>query len=330
MGKEKNCNSGQVTAFPKNPNEFSADGKIFLRKIRSCVCSEKLGDRYLLECGIHQRGRHTYEYVRGNGFIDKQLSCRRLWLSGSAEGTVLRAADDFDSKLKKILSGGEYVRTDAPGTGLAVYYRFNPISGYRFLTVAETGRSGIRYSYYDSRSLEEMLHEVQFSTLNYTADEEKKERHRYLFFSDGRSITDNPFYKSAVERGDENMLLKVKAYYRIADPDDCKKLSKLLGARVLPSLPEEFDRYYYVDSDSVGAKDTSLLTRSGYRILHRPYFAMMKSTHKIISLNPHTRQGVDAGPADAGTISFRDYLALFGGDGPTDDTDEVNNGNGTE
>jgi len=45
--------------------------------------------------------------------------------------------------------------------------------------------------------------------------------------------------------------------------------------------------------------------------LHRPYFAMMKSSRKGWTLNPYTKKGVDAMPENAQTIAFDKFLALF-------------------
>ena len=84
--------------------------------------------------------------------------------------------------------------------------------------------------------------------------------------------------------------------------------ARLFGLRVLPALPKEFDRNYFVDSDTI---DAGTLRRSGYTVVHRPYFAMIKSTHDAWTLNPHTKYGVDAAKTDDPTISFKDYLELF-------------------
>ena len=67
-----------------------------------------------------------------------------------------------------------------------------------------------------------------------------------------------------------------------------KKFLELFKRRVLPALPEEYDKIYYVDSSTV---KPAILHRSGYKIFHRPYFAMKNSTHGIWQLNPHKNTG---------------------------------------
>ena len=77
---------------------------------------------------------------------------------------------------------------------------------------------------------------------------------------------------------------------------------------MLPALPESHDKRYYVRTDTI---DFDALHRSGYQLLHRPYFAMKGSTHAAYSLNPHTKYGVDTAPDEAEIISFDEYLELF-------------------
>ena len=85
----------------------------------------------------------------------------------------------------------------------------------------------------------------------------------------------------------------------------------MLERKTLPQLPDEFDKEYVVDVDTMTDRSFSLLRRSGYVILHRPYFAMCGSTHKKYTLNPHTKQGVDAAEAGRAAISFCEFLELF-------------------
>ena len=70
---------------------------------------------------------------------------------------------------------------------------------------------------------------------------------------------------------------------------ECPLLGKMPKRRTLPQLPDEFDKEYVVDVDTMTDRSFSLLRRSGYVILHRPYFAMCGSTHKKES--PHKTRG---------------------------------------
>jgi hypothetical protein len=130
-----------------------------------------------------------------------------------------------------------------------------------------------------------------------------------IFMSpDEKTIKDNPLYKYALSTGDELLAHKLKLYYRVATDEECGWLSETLGVRILPSLPEEYDKDYYVDADGI---DRDLLLNSGYRILHRPYFAMKGSTHSMCTLNQHTRGGIDAAKIGSEPVTFSEYLELF-------------------
>ena len=85
-------------------------------------------------------------------------------------------------------------------------------------------------------------------------------------------------------------------------------LVRLPGGRVLPPLPEEFDRYYTVNADNI---DRDLLRRSGYRILHRPGFAMRGNTYRKWQLNPSRRLGLDFAADNAPALDFAEFLGLF-------------------
>lgn len=78
--------------------------------------------------------------------------------------------------------------------------------------------------------------------------------------------------------------------------------------KTLPALSEEYNKYYVVDSSTV---KYAILRRSGYVILHRPYFSMRNSTHEKWQLNPHTKKGIDATEYDAKSMPFCEFLKIF-------------------
>jgi len=87
-----------------------------------------------------------------------------------------------------------------------------------------------------------------------------------------------------------------------------KKCSRFVKPKILPQLSKEYDKYYVIDVSTV---KSAVLRRSGYKILHRPYFAMRNSTHEKWQLNPHTKTGIDAAQNDAKAIPFKGFLRLF-------------------
>lgn len=78
--------------------------------------------------------------------------------------------------------------------------------------------------------------------------------------------------------------------------------------QLLPALPQEYNQNYFVQTADM---DVNLLFDSGYRFFHRPYFAMYASTREAYTLNPHSKQGVDAAPKAAQSIPFQEFLKLF-------------------
>lgn len=78
--------------------------------------------------------------------------------------------------------------------------------------------------------------------------------------------------------------------------------------KLLPALPQAYNRKYFVQTADM---DLTLLFDSGYTFFHRPYFAMYASTREAYTLNPHSKQGVDAAPKAAPSIPFQEFLQLF-------------------
>lgn len=99
--------------------------------------------------------------------------------------------------------------------------------------------------------------------------------------------------------------------YRDGDKIRISEIENLTGKRILPPLPEEYDRDFIVDAGTIDEEIKALLVDSGYRIVHRPYFSMEGSTHKKWELNPHRKSVVDAAPVDAEAIPFYEFEALF-------------------
>lgn len=77
---------------------------------------------------------------------------------------------------------------------------------------------------------------------------------------------------------------------------------------ILPSLTEEYNKNYYVKASTI---KTRILRKSGYAIIHRPYFAMKDSTHDVVTINPYKKECIDAAPINESVITFKDFLKIF-------------------
>lgn len=289
--------------LPKNQNEFNYEGKRYVEKICSCRCEELFGGFYKLDCKIHQRGSHLYNYKSGDDFISRD-GYKKLYLSDSAMDTVTRAVSEFETEAAKTR---EWREIKVPLRDSFISIRYKLLEDGNIEYYHEYGKNEKSfYRIYDP--LHSLLCKVGDLICRENVKFSLSEWHDMLLRSTETTIAKNPIYQAAVVQNDELFAMILKLYYGIADDDECSYLSDYLGCRILPSLPEEYDRNYVVERSDV---DYTMLNRSGYRIFHRPAMAMHGYTHSKITLNPHVKEGVDAARIDDGSISFNDYLNLF-------------------
>ena len=268
-----------------------------------CRCREKIGEVYQVECKAQQRGEKTYAYQKGTEHLEYGWKGKKFSLSREALGTVLKAVTAFNANLEAALE--TYAKIDLSEFGLNLYYRRISDELFNVLWESET-QDGKRYRFKEAIPLSDVIREIRFTELGRGGD--FRDRVERLFCSTKETIEENPLYCFAVETGDAILRDRLLIYYRIADEAVCKRVSDNIGARILPSLPKEYDKTYSVEARTI---DYELLERSGYRILHRPYFAMQGSTHNACTLNPYTKEGVDAAKVDLPMITFEEYLKLF-------------------
>ena len=240
---------------------------------------------------------------KGTEHLEYGWKGKRFALSREALGTVLKEVKSFDAHLEAALE--TYAKIDLSEFGLMVYYRRISDELFNVLWESET-HDGKRYRFKEAISLSDVIHEIRFTELGRGGD--FRDRVEHLICSTKETIEENPLYIFAVETGDTILRDQLLIYYRIADEAACKRISDNIGARILPSLPKEYDKPYSVEARTI---DYDLLSRSGYRIMHRPGFAMRGSTHNACTLNPHTKGGVDAAKFDIPMITFEEYLKLF-------------------
>ena len=243
-----------------------------------------------------------YCYVKGENSIERAGST--LYLSESAKRTVDTAVASFEEKVE--LARNTFTKVSLPEICLNVLYKRVSDEKFDAMTEYGTDARNIKCDYHEAISIGLLILNILNirSSLMFEIDS----KFSSFFESKGKKINDNPLYRSAAENGDDLLCDQIKLYYRKANKKECSRLSKRLFRRILPSLIKEYDMPFYVEAKTI---DLTLLSDSGYRILHRPYFAMQGSTHNVYELNPHTKKGVDAAPYNVDFISFDDYLELF-------------------
>ena len=305
--------------YMKNKNEYIEDGKRYIENIKSIDDLVKQGEKYIFDCRIHQRGSRRYQYIKGAEYIEKADNTgKKLWLDTAAMQKVAETIAAFDEAFDEAVNGSGYTEVWVEGLDGFVYYR-RVTNGVPFsrrifdvvmvfpddegVTVKmffkDCSTSGIVSGIYHCGHVFGKKTKSAETALN------------YILHSDNKTIAFNPIYLSALKENDRIMQCELKLYYRIADENDCRYLSEVRGVRILPSLPERYDKNYVISKESTTYEDYILLVDSGYSIAHRPYFAMMGHTHYKYQLNPHTKSGVDAADNDAEAISFDEFLALF-------------------
>ena len=306
--------------YLKNKNEYIEDGKRYIEDIEHIYKLMKFGDKYAFSCSIHQRGNRLYLYVKGSKYIERtDCSGKKLWLDTAALQKVEEAVEAFDEIIDEAVNGGGYTEVRVEGLDGFIYYRrVNSMvflrRSFNFVTVFpdENGETVKLFS--ENCSVSDMIRNIEWDTgLFGKKTKEAENALDYLCHSDNKTLAFNPLYLSAVKENDKMMQCELKLHYGIANEDECRYISEKTGLKILPLLPKEYDKSYVVETinENENSEFLELLCNSGYRIQHRPYFAMMNSTHENITLNPHTKYGVDAAEQEAEAISFDEFLALF-------------------
>lgn len=270
-------------------NIIEIEDKYYAKNVKYATCIKKINDKYYLLCDIKMRGYHHYYYEKGNNYIIKDSIGRDgkikpkniLYLLDDALNTILNAITIMDNYIELLNKKG-YKYDD----NNILYYERKPNMQYFFIHKNECLK-GIVYSYGEEYIYRNNYHD-ELSRDNF--------------------INNNIYYKAAEYNNDEIFMLELLIRENLATNEECKRLSKLTGRIVLPKADIKHNKTFVVNRDSI---DVTILDQSGYRIVHRPYFAMKGSTHDKWELNPYTKTGVDAAMKEEDGISFSELLTIF-------------------
>lgn len=288
----------------KNDNEYYIGDKLYIKAIKNCICMEQIGSRFEVMCKIHQRGEHIYYYTKDTDCISRTPNGKKLWLEGEALYDLKAAVDCFllDVRTVQEVADGSI---EIKNPDFIFYYKRTPFHRYNTLCAGtQDGEPRLRYN--KNENIDGLIYNLRNWYYNY--NDIPREALSIITHPSRSDIEQNPIYICAIQSNDTLLKHQLLVYYGIADKKECSWLAKFTGDKILPPLPEEYDKYYVVDSDTV---DLKRLNKSGYTIFHRPYFSMRGSTHEKWMLNPHTKQGVDAAADEADSMAFSDFLELF-------------------
>ncbi len=296
--------------YTNNPNEYNDGGRLYVEKIDECHCSRKVGDRYVLDCRIHQRGMRSYTCGAAAEYIEYDPDGKRLWLSEAAAELVKGKIRGFEGHIA-LVKDGNFARLPLEEMDTVLYYKHEPSGLYSYL-LEYADRSGLRVTAaFRKRSLHEMLFDAaygQYSDMKVC----HPEINDLIVSSDAEGLQRNPLYLGAQALGDEQLQAELRQYYHQETEDDWFSMSCRTGMFVFPALSEEFDREFIVDTDTVNIQ---LLGQSGYKFLHVPYFSMRGKTHAKCEVNPHRKSCIDAARTDAPSISFSEFLGIIKNNG---------------
>lgn len=246
--------------------------------IKMCKVVTRGRDRYNIRCVIKQFGDKIYTYMRGREAIFYgKYNEKCLLLSGNAVKTVEEAVEAFDAEINAALS---YKKI-----GEAFYIKSDKAGRYDAL-IREADDILLK-----GASLPEVL---------------KKIPEHYI--PGAASLDSSELYLYAVESGDRFLKCELEVMFGNISAEDLQYLTETTGEVWIPRLGDAYDKAYIIDSETI---DHDALRRSGFKVIHKPYFAMSGYTHAAYSVNPHTKRVLDAVPHDSELMSYEDFLKLF-------------------
>ena len=146
----------------KNPNEYRIGDKLYVEKIKSCSCTEKRGDVYLLWCKIHQRGNNYYLYEPGTGYLRHGPSAHKsLYLSEAAQQTVNHTVRQFEEEIaKEVLN--YYVKVDIFEGKVTLWYRRLSRSRFAAVLTYPNEEGVLCKKYFPVTGLESLIRELSY------------------------------------------------------------------------------------------------------------------------------------------------------------------------
>ena len=175
----------------KNPNEYREGDKLYIDKIKKCICTEHTGDIYRLSCRIIQRGEHDYEYSKDGEYIMKDGK-KKLWLLASSKASVNEAIEKFDAILTKLKQLPRKPITLCDGTISVIYERLS-WDKYNYLIQKKLPDGIITEFYHENCTVRDMIFNILWAL-----DRKYESICNILMNSTNETINDNPIYIAAL------------------------------------------------------------------------------------------------------------------------------------
>lgn len=286
----------------KGPVEYVEDGKTYVTSIDYCQPAAKIDDRYYLLCEFpgHERQIYHIDACVTTIVADNDPECV-YYPTGESLKLLKKAVRYYDSLVKKAMKWNMLAFT-VKDIDFKMYYFQTHNTTYDYLLDYELHGRNVQYSRNCSVSFI-CEHFEQIIGTEYPDTPEAD-----LFSTDYGDINKNPLYIAAIDAGDETLQMFTRHAFSKTTEKDAAKLLIHFNDRVLPALPEKYNRFYAVDISTI---DGELLARSGYSLIEFEPEDPDIVTNKKWQLNPATMESIGFAGIDEDVISFEEYLEMF-------------------
>ena len=262
-----------------------------LMQIKKCKVISRTGDTYFLSLKLINGRSSRYFFRKGEDVIT--WNKRIYHLPPEAQKTLCDEVSSFDNRVEGMQKGGDGIITaEYPSPDVIVHIKLRDMP------------SDIQYDVlfeFDAHTEKTLLYKPQTNMLFIMESMQKRyadradEKTHELLFPNVQALHGNPLYIAA-EKGNNLFIQSVlEGLYGSFTKKDF----------ILPDVSEEYDREYYVITETLVMINVS---RSGYVAIHRPCFAMRGFTHAVCTVNPYKKSIVDAAPKDAKRITFLEFV----------------------
>ena len=303
-------------------NIYTKDGICYIREIKGCRVTGTLGREIVAECSIKGLGTWEYLYDSEKKILRRPYKGghREYMLDEKAADTVIKEYDVFMERVKNAENAVN--REDISIEFMNIYEVFSFIredeeyfTYLREVVYKEDGYIGSR-ELIERLTLPRIIDRLAYTIGDLLPDPGDDgsgfiEMKRMIRSRKKDDIRRNPLFDMAKKYGDVHLEKQLKVLYGIEDEDDCRWLSERTGKRVLPPFPGEKGKKIFVLRDTMNEEDIEMLERSGYRIYHKPYFALKDFSKSAWSIDPFAKKCVDAAPKGSEMISFDEFLKMF-------------------
>lgn len=278
-----------------NENKYVKDGKMCVKKIAFCEAIGKDENEYDFYCKIPECGKGLFRYTVGKDFIESYN--KKLWLENAALATLKTAIDKYEKERQNIRDRHlAFQIAKWEDYGITLYYEHSVPCGGTLQFNIYIEKNGAEAKIVMGAITEGILAIVG----NLAGNDGLNPRENELF--------ETPLYLSAVKYNDKLLIAELKLIYGTPSREEVELLEKIDGIKRLPKLPEQFNKEYVVNYDD---RIKQSFWASRFDFSHRPNFAMKDCTRQSVTVNPHTKRGVDAANNNAPSLTVEEFLKIY-------------------